>query len=79
MIFFATVIIKYMKKNLHIMIMKPLYREQILPVPWPFIILRFHCTGNHLNTCSTKSEGQNYQFCIWLLPSLKIKTFTPHL
>ena len=25
-------------------IMKPRYSEEILPVPWPFIIWRFHCT-----------------------------------
>ena len=29
-----------MEKNLDIT--KPLYGEQILPVPWPFIISRFH-------------------------------------
>ena len=66
-----------MKKNLDIM--KPLYRGQILSVSWPFVILRFHCTGNHLNTYSAKSEGQNYQYCIWLLPSLEIKTCTCYL
>ena len=31
-----------MKKNLDITA-KPRYREQILPVPWPFVISRFHC------------------------------------
>ena len=40
MIFFAPVIVKPMEKNLDIM--KALYGEQILPVPWPFVILRFH-------------------------------------
>ena len=30
-----------MKKNLDIT--KPRYSEQILPPPWPFIKLRFHC------------------------------------
>ena len=30
-----------MKINLDIT--KPRYSEQILPVPWPFVILRFHC------------------------------------
>ena len=30
-----------MKKNFKIM--KPHYSEQILPVPWPFVIARFHC------------------------------------
>ena len=24
-------------------ITKPCYSEQILPVPWPFVISRFHC------------------------------------
>ena len=40
MIFFAPVIVKPMEKNLDIT--KPLYGEQILPVPWPFVISRFH-------------------------------------
>ena len=40
MIFFAPVIVKPMEKNLDIR--KPLYGEQILPVTWPFVILRFH-------------------------------------
>ena len=66
-----------MKKNLDVM--KPLYREQILPVSWPIITLRFHYTGNHLNTYSAKSEGQSYQYCIWLLPSLEIKTCACYL
>ena len=30
-----------MKKNFKIM--KPHYSEQILPLPWPFVIARFHC------------------------------------
>ena len=25
-------------------ITKPRYSEQILPVPWPFVISKFHCT-----------------------------------
>ena len=40
MVFFAPVIVKPMEKNLDIT--KPLYGEQILPVPWPFGISRFH-------------------------------------
>ena len=28
-------------------ITKPRYSEQILPVPWPFVISKFHCS----NTC----------------------------
>ena len=35
-------IVKYMEKNLHKM--KPRYCEHILPVPWPFVISRFHYT-----------------------------------
>ena len=34
---------KIMKKNLDIT--KPRSREQILPVPWPFVMSRFHCTN----------------------------------
>ena len=37
------VIVKYMKKNLGVT--KPRYSEQFLPVPWPFVISTFHCTG----------------------------------
>ena len=40
MIFFASVIVKYMEKILDMM--KTCYSEQILPVPWHCIILRFH-------------------------------------
>ena len=40
MIFFAPVIVKHMEKNLDIT--KPLYGAQILPIPWPFVISRFH-------------------------------------
>ena len=44
-VFFTTVILKYMKKNLDIT--KPRYSEHIdLPVPWPFVISRFHYTYN---------------------------------
>ena len=42
MIFFTPVIVKYTKKNLEIT--KPRYSELILPVPWPFVTSRFHCT-----------------------------------
>ena len=34
-------IVKYMEKNLDVM--KPRYSEHMLPVPWPFVISRFHC------------------------------------
>ena len=36
------IIVKYMKKNHDIT--KPRYSKNILEVPWPFVILRFHCT-----------------------------------
>ena len=39
-IFFTSVIEKYMKKNLDVT--KPHYSEQILPVPWRFVMSRFH-------------------------------------
>ena len=42
-IFFIPVTAKWMKKNL--VITKPGYIEQILPVPWPFFLSRFHCTN----------------------------------
>ena len=35
-----------MEKNLDIT--KPPYREDILPVPWPFVISSYHCTVNSL-------------------------------
>ena len=35
------VIVNYMKNNLEMP--KPRYSQQILPVPWPFVISRFHC------------------------------------
>ena len=43
-----------MKKNLDIT--KPLYSEQILPVPWAFVISRFHCTLLKINKTFTESE-----------------------
>ena len=43
MIFFTPVIVKCIpKKNLDIT--KPLYSEQILPIPWAFVKLRSHST-----------------------------------
>ena len=38
MIFLATVIVKYMKKNLKIT--KPHHSEHILPAPWHFVIIK---------------------------------------
>ena len=42
--FFTTEIVKYMEKNLDIT--KPCYinSKQILPVPWLFVVSRFHCS-----------------------------------
>ena len=40
--FFAPVIVEFMKKNLDIT--EPHYNEHIVPVPWPFVTLRFHCS-----------------------------------
>ena len=43
-IFFTLlIIVKYKKKNLDIT--EPLYGEQILPVPWAFVMSRLHCTS----------------------------------
>ena len=41
-VYFTLVIVKYVKKYLDIT--KPRYSEHILPVHWPFVISRFHCT-----------------------------------
>ena len=47
-------------------ITKPRYSEQILPVPWPFVIWRFHCstsppgqktTDQYTETLSVISDG----------------------
>ena len=43
-----------MKKNLDIT--KPPYSEQILPVPWAFVISRFHCTLLKINKTFTENE-----------------------
>ena len=42
MIFFTPVILKYMKNDLEIK--KHRYSEQILPVPWTFVMSNFHCS-----------------------------------
>ena len=43
-----------MKKNVDIT--KPLYSEQILPVPWAFVISRFYCTLLKINKTFTENE-----------------------
>ena len=54
-ILFISVIVKYIEKNLFIM--KPYYSEQILPLSWHLIMLRFHC--------SMRNEGTVFA-CKWL-------------
>lgn len=45
---FIPEIVKYIKKNLFIM--KPYYSEQILPLSWHLIMLRFHCSMRNEGT-----------------------------
>ena len=47
-ILFIPVIVKYIEKNLFIM--KPYYSEQILPLSWHLIMLRFHCSMRNEGT-----------------------------
>lgn len=42
MLFPIPVTVKYLEKNLDTT--KPQHSQHILPVPWPFFILKFHCT-----------------------------------
>ena len=42
-VFFAPVIVKYMKNDQDITKLR--YSEHILPVSWPFVKSRFYCTG----------------------------------
>ena len=51
-IFLTPVTVKHMEKYLDIT--KPHYSEQILPVRWHFIILRFHC--------NTKKSSDSFQY-----------------
>ena len=55
-IFFTLVIVKYMENNLDIT--KP-RNEQILPVPWLFVISRCHCSNFNSKSSLThdKNEG----------------------
>ena len=53
MIFFAPAIVKYMKKNLSIV--KLCDCEHILPVTWPFYILRFHWPKSLLESLKPES------------------------
>ena len=46
--FLYPVVVKYFTMNLDIT--KPCYREQILVVPWTFIILSFHCASASVAT-----------------------------
>ena len=46
-----------MKKNLGIT--KPRHSEQIVPVPWPIITSRFHCSLKCLFFAHTVQRGNN--------------------
>ena len=65
MIFFTPVKVKYMKNDLNIK--KPRYSEQSLPVPWPFVILRFHCSNCTPVACVSTVNQWCYAWCIYLI------------
>ena len=52
-----------MKKNLDLT--KPRHSELILPIPWPFVISRFHCII--LQTVTVKMQTLEYKFTRRLL------------
>ena len=52
-VFFAPVIVKYMKNDQDITKLR--YSEHILPVFWPFVKSRFYCTG--------KSQTEALMYC----------------
>ena len=59
--YFTPLIVKYVKKALNVT--KPCYNEQILPVPWPFAILRFHCglrSSRHQRNCHQEVYSPSY-------------------
>ena len=63
------VIVKYMEKNLGIT--KPRYREQILPLPCPFVVSRFH--GNKTNTaCSFSQPSRTMLTSMYLMPTFSL-------
>ena len=59
-----------MEKNLDIT--KPCYSEQKVPIPWPFVISRFHCIMYFIVTDDKKTveqqvEWKNISACVVLL------------
>ena len=66
MIFLAPVTAKYTEKNLKIT--KPLYNEQILSVPWPFILQIFHCFWSRIRLQNPAWWGGGGEDChIWAI------------
>ena len=57
-IFLTPVIIKCMQKNLDVK--KPRYREQILPVSWPFYIWRFHYNAHLYFLINYVTRGREF-------------------
>ena len=41
-------------------ITKPRYTEHILPVPWHFVISRFHCTNKNASDFNTAKERMEH-------------------
>ena len=67
--FFTPVTTKWMKKNLDIT--KPRSSEQILPVPWPFVMSRFHCTKRG------HAEERQYLHCLVFLSISRVTVIKP--
>ena len=57
-ILFTALRVNYTEKNCGIM--KPRYSKHILPVPWPFVSSRLHCTFNLCNREHPKYFRQFY-------------------
>ena len=55
-----------MEKNLNIT--KPCSFKQILPVPWPFIISKFHCNGFIFQNNNQFINRINGVYLTWLEP-----------
>ena len=49
---------KICKKNLNIT--KPRFFEQILPIPWPLAMSRFHCKNNNNNNGDDDNIDDDY-------------------
>ena len=63
MIFFTPTIVKYKKKNLDITKLR--HSKQISPVPWPFVIVRFHCIRYmSTHTCWQPSWNERVRFIL---------------